>query len=96
MTASFLATSLPYAQPYGIHIFSVVCQLDVSDTYTYIFAESTLVHRVTDMHTHTHTHTYIYILQSKPENRLYQLLLVKSSSTDGHFSILVITGEIWK
>jgi hypothetical protein len=34
------------------------------------------------------------MLQSEPENHLYQILLDKISSTDGHLSILVLTGEI--
>jgi hypothetical protein len=38
--------------------------------------------------------SWMFMLQSEPENRLYQILLDKSSSTDGHLSILVLTGEI--
>ena len=36
----------------------------------------------------------MYLLQSEPEIRLYQMLLDKSSSGDGHFSILLLTGEL--
>ena len=36
----------------------------------------------------------VYMLQSEPENYVYQILLDRSNSTNGHLSILVLTGEI--